>query len=87
MRGQSGMEMFGLLFIVAVGLAVVMFAYPIYNVWASSQAGQASLARAEYERQTAVVEAKAKDDSAVLLAEAEVNFEAFMQSKTGPVIP
>ncbi len=43
-----------------------------YSVWSQAKAGQASLARADWDRQIAVREAKAKEESAVLLARAEV---------------
>lgn len=45
---------------------------PIYNVWAKSLAGKAQLAEAESNRQIAVLEAKAKYESAKELALAEV---------------
>jgi regulator of protease activity HflC (stomatin/prohibitin superfamily) len=45
---------------------------PIYNVWAQSQTGKAELARAESNRQIAVLEAQAKKDSAQQLADAEI---------------
>ena len=45
---------------------------PQYNVWAKSLSGKAQLAEAEYNRQIAVLEAKAKLDSAKELAQAEV---------------
>jgi len=45
---------------------------PIYNVWAQSQTGKAELARAESNRQIAVLEAQAKKDSASQLADAEI---------------
>jgi len=57
---------FGVLFLVA------MFGLPLYNVWEQEQSGRAELAKAEYTRRVAVLEAQAKDDSATLLAEAEV---------------
>jgi hypothetical protein len=43
-----------------------------YTVWSQSKTGQAELARADWNRQIAVREAKAKEESAVLLARAEV---------------
>lgn len=46
--------------------------YAKYNVWSSSLAGKAELARADYNRQIAVREATAKRDAAVMLAQAEV---------------
>ena len=45
---------------------------PLYNVWAQSLQGKAELQKAEYTRQVAVLEAKAKLDSAKELAQAEV---------------
>lgn len=61
----------GVLFLVLVG-ATLMAVGPIYNVWSSEQGGKAELARADYSKRIAVVEAQAKSDSASLLAEAEV---------------
>lgn len=49
-----------------------LFGYPLYSVWSNEQAGRAELARAEQNRQIAVQEAKAKMESAELLAEAEI---------------
>ncbi len=58
---------------ILLGLFVlVALVGPIYNVWASEQHGKAELARAEFSKRIAVVEAQAKDDSSTLLAEAEV---------------
>ena len=45
---------------------------PIYNVWAQTLEGNAVLQKAEFTRQVAVLEAKAKLDSAKELAQAEV---------------
>ncbi len=44
----------------------------VYNVWASRKAGEAELARAESNRQIKTLEAKAAQESAHHLAEAEV---------------
>ena len=57
---------------ICIVLGLIVFGYPLYNVWASEQAGKAALAEAESSRQIAVVEAKAKMDSAKSLADAEV---------------
>lgn len=68
----------GVLGVVVVVLACIIvgatlfFGLPMYNIWTNEQAGKAELARAEQNRQIAVQEAKAKLDSAKLLAEAEV---------------
>lgn len=45
---------------------------PFYSVWSRSMYGKAQLREAEYTRQVAVLEAKAKFDSASELAKAEV---------------
>ena len=60
--------------IVAVALLVGIpaAALPYYRVFASRLAGEAELAHAEYSKKVAVETAKAKKDSAVLEAEAEV---------------
>lgn len=53
--------------------AVFMLAFePKYNVWAQRLKGEAELARAEANRQIRVIEAKAQEESAKSLAEAEV---------------
>lgn len=44
----------------------------VYNVWSSGLAGEAQLKQAEWNRQITVREAQAKKDSAILLAQAEV---------------
>ena len=49
-----------------------MWGCPKYNVWQQGLAGEASLARAQQDRQIAVQEAQARKYSASLLAEAEV---------------
>ena len=57
--------------LVAFG-AILFVGGPLYNVWQQSLAGKAELQKAEYTRQVAVLEAKAKYDSAKELALAEV---------------
>ncbi|CAF34076.1 hypothetical protein S-PM2d012 [Synechococcus phage S-PM2] len=60
---------------VVFGVAVITILFvggPMYNVWSQSLAGKAELQKAEYTRQVAVLEAKAKLDSAKELAQAEV---------------
>jgi hypothetical protein len=59
-------------FVVVLIVGLLFIGYPIYNVWASEQGGKAELARADYSKRVAVVEAQAKLDSAGLLADAEV---------------
>ena len=60
------------LFVIAGLLAIAMVGCPTYNVYASSMAGKAMLAHANFSKEVAVAEAKAKKESASLLAEAEV---------------
>ncbi len=45
---------------------------PIYNVWAQSQIGRAELARAESNRQIAILESKAKLESAQFLKQSRI---------------
>lgn len=58
--------------IVVVVLVALFGAGPIYNVWSKSLSGKALLSEAEYSRQIAVLEAKAKYESSKELALAEV---------------
>ncbi len=53
-------------------IVLLMWALPRYGVYRQGLAGEAELANAEYSRQVAVREAQAKKDSAVMLAQAEV---------------
>ncbi|MBQ8698866.1 MAG: hypothetical protein IJ521_07700 [Schwartzia sp.] len=55
-----------------VFILVVMFAWPQYRVWQQNKEGEAELARAEQNRQIAIQEARAKEESAKSLANAEV---------------
>jgi len=43
-----------------------------YSVWSQGKSGQAELQRADWNRQILVREAKAKEESSILLAQAEV---------------
>ena len=49
-----------------------MFIFPQYGVWQKELSGKAQLKEAEWSRQIAIQEAKAKMESATLLASAEV---------------
>ena len=53
-------------------ICFVAFVFPQYQVWQQNKAGEAELARAEQNRQIAIQEAKAKEESAKSLANAEV---------------
>lgn len=64
---------FCLLCLGLVGLIVIAAAVlPQYNVWRQNKLGEAELARAEQNRQIAVQEARAKEESAKSLANAEI---------------
>jgi hypothetical protein len=56
----------------AVLLLLLLFAWPQYNVYSQRLAGQAALAEAQSSRQVATLEARAKRESAVELAKAEI---------------
>lgn len=56
---------FVLIFLIMIGL-------PKYNVWQKSMLGKARLAEAEQSRQIMITEARAKKESAIFEAEAEV---------------
>ncbi|MBW3002766.1 hypothetical protein KY338_06420 [Candidatus Woesearchaeota archaeon] len=49
-----------------------LWAFPMYNVWRKELRGKADLKEAEWGRQIAIEEAKARKESAVLDAEAEI---------------
>lgn len=61
----------GLAFILAC-IAGGMWGCPTYNVWQQGLAGQAELSRAMQNRQIAIQEATAKKESAVMLADSEI---------------
>lgn len=70
-RSLFGIVMaFGLLIIVLITGALV--GCPRYNVYQQEMAGRAKLAEAQSSRQVAVLEARAKMESAKSLAEAEI---------------
>lgn len=64
--------------VIGVGLLITLICgfffwfLPTWNVWSSALAGKAELKQADWNRQVAVQEAKAKKDSASLLADAAV---------------
>ena len=78
MMYKKGQE-FEVVWLVLIGfgiLAVIaffMFIVPILKPWWAEQSGKAELAQAEQNRQIAILEAKAKEESALHLAQAEIN--------------
>lgn len=65
--GGSITIVFFILLIIAVG----MWGCPTYKVYSAKKAGEAVLAHAQYSREVAVAEARAKMESATLLAQAD----------------
>lgn len=61
-----------ILSLVLLGIISFLAFIPIYSVWAERLSGQAELARAESSRQIRILEAKADQEAAKALAEAEV---------------
>lgn len=61
-----------IIFISVSGLFGLFALYAKYNLWSSALEGEAELKKAEWNRQISVREAQAKKDSAILLAQAEV---------------
>ena len=55
-----------------LGIASAMYGCPQYHVWEQGLRGQAELRRAEQNRQVAIQEATAKEESAKHLARAEI---------------
>lgn len=73
MNRHSGLILTILLGLFSIGVICgLAFGIPSYMVWQQQKTGEAELARAEQSRQIAVLEAKAKLDSAEALAQAEV---------------
>lgn len=59
-------------FVVLLLLCAVVFGAPIYNVWAKEKKGESQLRQAEWNKQIIIEDAKAKAESASLLADAEI---------------
>ncbi|MEG8222947.1 membrane protease subunit [Sphingobium sp. D43FB] len=64
--------MLGLSILFFVTLSGVLWGCPSYNVYSKEQSGRAALAEAQSSRQIAVLEARARLESAKMLADAEV---------------
>jgi regulator of protease activity HflC (stomatin/prohibitin superfamily) len=62
----------GTIILFVVAGAGLLVGCPTYNVYSQEQAGRAALAEAQSSRQIAVLEARAKLESAKMLADAEV---------------
>ena len=68
----TGQKIAQLFLAMCILLVIVAYALPQYNVWRQNKLGEAELARAEQNRQIAVQEARAKEESAKSLANAEI---------------
>lgn len=53
-------------------IALMLWGFPIYNVWSAGQSGKAELSHADFERQVQVVNAQANLEAQKLNAQAEV---------------
>ncbi|WP_380910872.1 membrane protease subunit [Sphingobium olei] len=71
MRISSG-GIIGIFLLVLITLSGALWGCPSYRVYSQEQAGRAALAEAQSSRQIAVLEAKARLESAKMLADAEV---------------
>ena len=68
----TGTGMLGIAILFIVPLSGVLWGCPAYNVYSKEQSGRAALAEAQSSRQIAVLEARARLESAKMLADAEV---------------
>lgn len=71
-KGFVYITLLAIIFIVLPMWAYFNFITPFLNVWQESKIGEAELARAEYNRQIATLEALAKKESSKALSDAEV---------------
>ena len=60
------------LFVIIACVGLGLWGCPTYNVYSQEMSGRAKLAEAQSSRQVAILEARAKQESAKALAEAEV---------------
>lgn len=71
-RGGGEIAIVAVIFIVLAAIATAMLVLPLYGVWNQEMHGKADLAEAEWSKQIAIQEAKAKLESASHEAAAEV---------------
>jgi regulator of protease activity HflC (stomatin/prohibitin superfamily) len=71
-KGQEGLAIAFLIFVVIILLLGFAFGSKIFKVWSLEKDGQAELAKAEWEKKIRIEEAKALKESTILEAEAEI---------------
>lgn len=62
----------GLVMLGVIGLAIVMFVLPVWNVWRAEMSGKAALAEAENERKVLIEQARAEAEAAKFYRAAEI---------------
>lgn len=72
MNRQQMQMTVGIVMVTILGLGLIMYIMPVYNVWQREMSGRAELAQATWNRRIAVEEAQAEKEAASLKAEAEV---------------
>ena len=70
-NSSAGCTVAGLIATLLV-VGIVLFGYPQWRVYSQRLSGEAALAEAQSSRQVAILEARAKKESAIALADAEV---------------
>lgn len=70
MKNQK--SIFGIVILIFIAVAIMMFGLPMYNVWQQEMAGKAEMAKAEQNRRILVEEAKARLEAEKLNAQAEI---------------
>lgn len=66
------LSLVGMVVLIVIGLAAVMFIFPTWNVWRAEMSGKAALAQAENERKVLIEQARAEAEAAKFLREAEI---------------
>lgn len=62
----------GIVLLIIFSIVSLMYIIPVYDVWSAEMRGKAQYAEAEQNRNIVILEAQAKKDSAIQLAQAEV---------------
>jgi regulator of protease activity HflC (stomatin/prohibitin superfamily) len=67
---QKGCGITALVIGIVVLIVIILWGWPVYNVWQQKLAGEAALARANQQRQILVAQARAEKEAAELRADA-----------------